>query len=387
MKRILLINTKYRTFGGEDANIIDELGLLKEKYIVEYLEYDNSERVNFFDVIGFFTNSNFSSNKKLQKKIDSFNPDVAYVHNTWFKSNLGIFKVLKKNNIQTLHKIHSFRFDCSRFILSSSHLKSYNYCPACNLNRNKVGFINKYFVNSYFKSILLIIYSKKYFKLITKSNFKLLVISDFHKEYLLRLGLPKSKIYLYSNPINLSNSVRRKYKSDSNYFVYAGRLDSSKGVEELIKAWLELGLTDFKLLIIGDGDLKTYLINSYRDKSIEFLDKVDNDEVQGIISESKAVITATRMYEGQPRLLCEASSLGIPSIYPSFGGMNELFPEGYEYSFKQFDYTDLKTKVLMLTDPKISTTQSKLVYEYISDRLNTRKMLNMFSKIAFGEDY
>lgn len=54
MKRILLINTKYRTFGGEDANIIDELGLLKEKYIVEYLEYDNSERVNFFDVIGFF---------------------------------------------------------------------------------------------------------------------------------------------------------------------------------------------------------------------------------------------------------------------------------------------------------------------------------------------
>ena len=387
MKRILLINTKYRTFGGEDANIIDELGLLKEKYIVEYLEYDNSERVNFFDVIGFFTNSNFSSNKKLQKIIDSFNPDVAYVHNTWFKSNLGIFKVLKKNNIQTLHKIHSFRFDCSRLILSSSHLKSYNYCPACNLNRNKVGFINKYFVNSYFKSILLIIYSKKYFKLITKSNFKLLVISDFHKEYLLRLGLPKSKIYLYSNPINLSNSVRRKYKSDSNYFVYAGRLDSSKGVEELIKAWLELGLTDFKLLIIGDGDLKTYLVNSYRDKSIEFLDKVDNDEVQGIISESKAVITATRMYEGQPRLLCEASSLGIPSIYPSFGGMNELFPEGYEYSFKQFDYTDLKTKVLMLTDPKISTTQSKLVYEYISDRLNTRKMLNMFSKIAFGEDY
>ncbi len=45
------------------------------------------------------------------------------------------------------------------------------------------------------------------------------------------------------------------------------------------------------------------------------------------IKNARAVITATKMFEGQPRLLCEASSLGIPSIYPSFGGMDDFFPD------------------------------------------------------------
>ena len=30
------------------------------------------------------------------------------------------------------------------------------------------------------------------------------------------------------------------------------------------------------------------------------------------------------MYEGQPRLLCEASINGIPSLFPDFGGMGEI---------------------------------------------------------------
>ena len=29
--------------------------------------------------------------------------------------------------------------------------------------------------------------------------------------------------------------------------------------------------------------------------------------------------------------------LGIPSIYPSFGGMDEYFPIDYEFKFTQFD--------------------------------------------------
>ena len=53
MKKILVINTKYREFGGEDANILEEIKFLKKYYIVEYLEYDNSKKVNFFDFLTF----------------------------------------------------------------------------------------------------------------------------------------------------------------------------------------------------------------------------------------------------------------------------------------------------------------------------------------------
>ena len=42
----------------------------------------------------------------------------------------------------------------------------------------------------------------------------------------------------------------------------------------------------------------------------------DNLETLNFISTSVAVITATKLYEGQPTLLCEASLLGVPSIFP-----------------------------------------------------------------------
>ena len=34
-----------------------------------------------------------------------------------------------------------------------------------------------------------------------------------------------------------------------------------------------------------------------------------------LINESRAVVSGTHLYEGQPTLFCEASSSGIPSIF------------------------------------------------------------------------
>ena len=44
-KRILIVNTKYREYGGEDSNILEEVKLLKKYYEVEYLSYDNKEKL------------------------------------------------------------------------------------------------------------------------------------------------------------------------------------------------------------------------------------------------------------------------------------------------------------------------------------------------------
>ena len=39
LQKVLVINTKYRIFGGEDSNIIDEINLLNKYFDVEYLEF------------------------------------------------------------------------------------------------------------------------------------------------------------------------------------------------------------------------------------------------------------------------------------------------------------------------------------------------------------
>ena len=87
------------------------------------------------------------------------------------------------------------------------------------------------------------------------------------------------------------------------------------------------------------------------------------------------------MFEGQPRLLCEASSLGIPSVFPSFGGMEEFFPNNYAYSFKQFDYADMKNKILLLLNNEVLNYESKRVKEFLSSKLDSNQLLDSFEKI------
>ena len=326
MKKILVINTAYKTKGGEDTNIIDEIAFLKNFYEVKFLEFNNKGRLSIFDFLAFLTNSNIKSNKILKETINEFNPDIAYVHNTWFKANLGVFKTLKKNKIKVFLKIHNFRYFCCNFFLIKNHIKNSEFCYMCNLHK-KNRLFNKYYEKSYLKSIFGIIYGKRYYRLIKNAEINLLVMTTFHKDFLINLGFGSDKINIFRNPIS-SLSVD-KYNQNSNYLVYAGRLSSDKGVEQLINAWIKSNLNKLSLKIIGDGDLLDKLSNKYTSFDIDFLGLLDNKTTLDLIKKSRGVITATRMYEGQPRLLCEASINGIPSLFPDFGGMGEFFPKDY----------------------------------------------------------
>jgi len=109
MKKILVIHTKYRNQGGEDVAVKNEVETLSKFFIVETLYFENSELSILSDLIAFLTNHNYKSNKLLRERIEKFQPDIAIVHNTWFKANLGIFKVLKKSITSDLSKFKAFK--------------------------------------------------------------------------------------------------------------------------------------------------------------------------------------------------------------------------------------------------------------------------------------
>ena len=92
MKKLLIIHTKYRNIGGEDIAVNNEINLFSKYFKVRVVYFDNNNLTFPYDYLAFLTNNNSQSNKKLKEEIDSFNPDFAIVHNTWFKANLGIFK-------------------------------------------------------------------------------------------------------------------------------------------------------------------------------------------------------------------------------------------------------------------------------------------------------
>lgn len=383
MKKLLIVHTKYQNIGGEDIAVENEIKSLSKFFNVDTLLFQNDNQLNFRQIRYFLSNNNLDSVGQLNNKISNFNPDVVYVHNTWFKGSLGIFKLLENKNVKTVIKLHNFRYLCTKSIMSKKHLEGEQLCKACGYTKTPLNIFNKYFKESFLKSVLILIYGKKYFKILKSSKFLLLVLTNFHKNKIKKLNGFKSKVFVHPNPIrfDLKTSVEEK----SNSILYAGRISNEKGVDKLIESFQNAQLGGINLNILGDGPLLKKLRSKYNNfEKINFLGEQPNNKVLELIEKSLLVVTATRLYEGQPTLLCEASSLGIPSIFPNTGGIEEFFPKNYPLSYDQFDYLELEKKLKIALDISKLEEIGKQNKDFIQNYLNEKKLIDSFNMIIDG---
>ena len=110
----------------------------------------------------------------------------------------------------------------------------------------------------------------------------------------------KRKIVIYPNPIFFDEISLSSYNPESKTVVFVGRLEENKGIEEIINAWQKIKLEDLNLQIIGSGSLLDYLKINIKRNLYNF--RKCNELAQSYIK-SRALITATKLYEGQPRVL------------------------------------------------------------------------------------
>ena len=380
MAKILIIHNEYKERGGEDIAVEDEIKFLSNHFEVDTVLLLNKIERPYSQFLSFLTLNNPESNKLIKKKIDEFAPDIIYIHNTWFKASLGIFKTLEEYGVPIYLKLHNFRYFCTKSIFFKKHLLNQNFCPACGI-RNNGRIFNKYFTNSVFKSLAVINYGIKYFRIIKSHNLKLFVLTEFHKAFLEKLKISSDKIYVFPNSLNIP-TTNISYPAKEKYFIYAGRISEEKGLKELCESFLSANLEGVKLKIVGEGPYLKKLKKEYISNSLQFYGYLPNEEVLNLISTSLGVITATKLYEGQPTLLCEASLLGVLSIFPNNGGIKEFFPENYPFIFASHSKGLLMKKIeVVIKKPELVKSYEELSYEFLSKKLNKNQLLNTFKKI------
>ena len=386
MKKILLIHNTYRNLGGEDIAVASEVEILKKHYDVKEIYFSNLNTSHTKLLMLLLFNRNRRSEDVVRKAIVEYSPDLIYIHNTWFNISLGVFKMIQGFNIPVFLKIHNFRYFCTNTISFRKHLKNEKYCPACGLKNKKNKIFNSYFESSLLKSLLMNRYGLKYFKIIKNTHMKKLVLTDFHKKFLKKHGVADNKVLVQHNfiPKIQSEPISQHTKDQKKFIVYAGRVSKEKGVEDLIKTFLDCDFQDVDLKIIGEGPIQEQLNKKFNDDRIHFEGLMQNKDVKNIISKSIGVVTATKLYEGQPTLLCEASSLGKISIFPDSGGIKEFFPPEYEYCFISEDYKDLKKKLLSLVENSNNLEIGRQNKEFIEKLLNENNLLNNFEMIFNG---
>ena len=208
-------------------------------------------------------------------------------------------------------------------------------------------------------------------------------LTEFHKKFLFDLGIDENKIFIFPNYIKKQNeNLEIKKIKERNKVLYAGRISFEKGVFDLIESWKKAELNNLRLVLVGSGpevvQLKQQIEN---EKNIIYKGEVTNQEVIDLINESRAVVSGTHLHEGQPTLFCEASSLGIPSIFPKSGGITDFFPDNSIFSFERKNLDDLSLKLKLVEDKNLLSKEGIRNKTFIENKLSDENLVRKFKKI------
>jgi glycosyltransferase involved in cell wall biosynthesis len=381
MKKILFIHNNYQITGGEDVAVKNEIEFLYNNYEVDVMYFENTIKNYFLQLIYFLINNNLSSTKKIMDRVDGFQPDIVYFHNTWFKISSTIFKKLNKRKIKVLLKVHNYRWHCAKYFRHKKHLNNQLSCFACGKKYEGKKFINKYFEDSYLKSFLLYRNNKKYLKYIEKCDITLIALNQFQKNFLQSNGFSDKKIYIQFNFLKPNELI--KIKVEERFVFYAGRVSEEKGINFLLEVFSKLKNIDYKLFVAGDGPMLEKLSKKYQSNpNIHFLGQLPNDKVLAYMRNALAVINPTHLIEGQPTVLTEASMIGKVSIFPDNNSIKEFFPNNYQFTYLDRNEESLQNLLNQLNDNNLLKKIGSDNKIFIQNLLKPENLLQNFKDIA-----
>jgi len=110
------------------------------------------------------------------------------------------------------------------------------------------------------------------------------------------------------------------------FFLYAGRLERLKGVQDLVTLFAGYGEAD--LLIAGDGSFRPALVEMARPlPHVRFLGRLHPSALAALYRRAVALIVPSLCYETFGLAAAEAMSLGTPVIVRRIGALTEMVEE------------------------------------------------------------
>jgi glycosyltransferase involved in cell wall biosynthesis len=155
--------------------------------------------------------------------------------------------------------------------------------------------------------------------------------SRFTKRKHLELGLNIPIVHIpYFLPQPESSGADKKPDgeplADKPYFLFVGRLEKIKGLQNVIPVFLKH--VEYDLLIAGDGEYREVLKKAAGDAgNIKFLGRLNHDRLQKLYARAVAVIVPSICVEVFGIIIIEAFSMKTPVIVNDLGAMPEVIED------------------------------------------------------------
>lgn len=338
--KILLVNKFWYLRGGAERVVFLTKGLLEKAghtveifgmrhpqnliendFFTDYLNY-NSKNPFVRLKCGLKAVYNFNAQKKFQKLIEEFKPDIAHFHNIYHQLSFSLIPAVKKMRVPSVMTLHDYK------LISPN----YNLFHHGRIDERCVG-------EKYYKCIFsdcmeglgrdLIATAEAYAmrKMKIAAMIDLCISpSKFLKEKFVSAGFAEEKIQVVPNPLPEPSFVLSK--KEGAYAAYFGRLSEEKGVRVLLDVADSLAEIHFK--IAGAGPLENELRSRAKQRklvNVEFLGYKDKEAVDEIIDNARIVVVPSLWFENCPLSILEAMAKGKIVIASRIGGIPELLPD------------------------------------------------------------
>ena len=158
-----------------------------------------------------------------------------------------------------------------------------------------------------------------------------LVTTDVLATYLRGRGIDSDRIVKIPNGVDTTHfrpAARRRRKGTTILFV--GRLERQKNLLVLVDAFSRLKKKEnIRLHIVGPGSMKTQIMKHARRLrvALDVTDVIAQDRLPKVYQNADIFVLPS-LNEGQPKVLLEAMSCGLPCIVARFPGVEEIVHHG-----------------------------------------------------------
>ena len=179
-------------------------------------------------------------------------------------------------------------------------------------------------------------YNKKHRKIVFQQSSKIIAVSKFIENKLLKAGCPPEKIIQHYIGIDTQYFSSVGQKSEQPTILFVGRLIEQKGCQYLIQAMkiVQAQLPEAELIIAGDGKYQEKLVKSSADfRNITFLGAQNRTQVKALMSSAwLTCLPSIKMKrgneEGFSTVCIESQAMGTPVVGFDTGGVSEAVEHG-----------------------------------------------------------
>ncbi|WP_143315771.1 glycosyltransferase family 4 protein [Clostridium sp. HBUAS56017] len=380
---VLIVHNYYQVPGGEDAVVENEKNLLLEnghKVLIYKRHNDEIKNKGILKklLLPLETIFSFKTYREVKKIIKKENVDIVHVHNTLPLISPSVYYSARHCKVSVIQTIHNFRLLCP----AATFTKNNEICEEC-LEKSLICAIrNKCYRNSIVQSsISAINLSFHRFIGTYRKVDGYIALTEFNKNKLKTL-IDSKKIFIKPNFTNFGDDSLIDIENRT-YFLYIGRIDKLKGVDLILKAWKSIEKE--QLYIVGRGPFREEAEKYIAENNIEnvkLLGFKNRDEVEKLMSNSKALIMASQCYEGFPMTIVESFSLGVPVISGKIGNMAGIIEhEKNGLLYKYDSYEELTKQVERLNNNDLLNKLSIGARETFCSRYNKKINYDILMKI------